>query len=106
MAINNRTYRAAQNKFDYYRAQDEIDRWLQGNFHTMVYVNDVAEKLEKAIEAAGGEWSEEADKLADEAAGIADALTDAVRGATGGMFDGQRYNALVAAARARLGINW
>lgn len=100
---NRNAYEDARRKFDFHLAEDAIMHWLEDKPHLLGYLEDLGERGE---ELAGYQGGDEVDAWVDEAEAVAAAITDEVRRATGDIFTGARYNALAAAARDRVDINW
>ena len=101
---NRNAYKDGQRRFDFHLAEDAITNWLSDKPATAAYLDDLENRLAAAADA--GETEETAEALLDEAEAVAAAITDEVRRATGDIFTGTRYNALAAAARDRVDINW
>lgn len=102
MATTN-AYKDGLRRFYFHMAEDAITRWLDDKPHLLGYFQDLEERGE---ELAAYQDDPRIDAWLDETTAAANALTDQVYNATGDTFSGERYNALVAAARDRLNIEW
>lgn len=98
-----RAYKDGTRKFYFHMAEDAIKSWLSDKPHLLGYFNDLEER---GGELAAYQNDRRIDDWMDEAEAAADALTYQVYRATGDTFTGEMHDALVAAARDRLNINW
>lgn len=91
-------------RVNFHLAEDAITNWLKDKPSTAAYIDAVAKKIE---ETDGRD--PQADRILEEAEGVASAIIDAILRETGDQFRGDSrgpYGALCSAARDRLGIDW